>query len=220
MRCARRTLLLAGVGVVLALATGVAGANALRTGGAFPTVEEALELVFGKRAVTKETIYLTKEQRARVEELLGEELESAVARPYVAREEDGTLHGVAWFDTHEVRSKKETLMCAVDASGAILRVEVLAFQEPRDYLPRGSFYGQFVGERLDEHLVLDGDVRGVAGATITSRVTVAAARRALALHLVLFPPPEPEPGPEPPPEPRPEPLPRPEPPHDPTSNTR
>ena len=36
--------------------------------------------------------------------------------------------------------------------------------------------------------MLDGDVRNVAGATMTSRATVDAARRALALHTVLFPP--------------------------------
>ncbi|QDU84168.1 Electron transport complex subunit RsxG [Planctomycetes bacterium Pla163] len=152
------------------------------------SVAEALELAFGSSEVTKETRYLDENQRARAEELAGEELASAVARPYVARDADGALVGVAWFDTHQVRTKRETLMTAVDARGRVLRVEVLAFAEPSRYLPKATFYEQFQGEELDDELVLDGDVRNVAGATMTSRATVEAARRALALHAVLFPP--------------------------------
>ena len=152
------------------------------------TVDEALELVFGETPAVKRTHYLTEEQRAAVEDLLGEELESAVARPYVARDEDGALIGVAWFDTHRVRTKRETVMTAIDADGEVLRVEVLAFAEPKRYLLKDAFYAQFDGEALDDDLVLDGDIRGVSGATLTARATVEAARRALALHAVLFPP--------------------------------
>lgn len=153
------------------------------------TVDEALELAFGDADATKRTHYLTKEQRAAVEDALGAELDSAVARPYEVRDADGVLIGLAWFDTHRVRSKRETTMTAVDACGEVRRVEVLAFAEPKRYLPKRSFYAQFDGEALDDDLVLDGDVRNVAGATLTSRATIDAARRALALQGVLYPPP-------------------------------
>lgn len=152
------------------------------------SVAEALELAFGSAEVEKETHYLDKIQRTRAEELAGEELSSGVARPYVARGPKGAIVGVAWFDTHQVRTKRETLMTAVDARGRVLRIEVLAFAEPSRYLPKGAFYEQFASEELDDDLVLDGDIRNVAGATMTSRATVDAARRALALHAVLFPP--------------------------------
>ena len=152
------------------------------------TVDEALELVFGETPAFKHTLYLTDEQREAVEELLGEELSSAVARPYVARTDDGELIGAAWFDTHRVRTKRETTMVAIDADGHVLRVEVLAFAEPKRYLLKRSFYEQFDGEALDDELVLDGDVRNVTGATMTARATLGAARKALALHAVLFPP--------------------------------
>lgn len=152
------------------------------------TVDEALELVFGETPAIKRTHYLTDEQRAAAEALLGEELPSAVARPYVARDEDGALIGAAWFDTHRVRTKRETTMVAIDAQGCVLRVEVLAFAEPKRYLLKRSFYAQFEGEALDEELVLDGDIRNVTGATMTARATLDATRKALALHAVIFPP--------------------------------
>lgn len=151
------------------------------------TVDEALELAFGDATAKKRTHYLTEEQRAAVEQALGEELDSAVARPWEARDAEGALVGVAWFDTHLVRTKRETTMTAVGADGLVQRVEVLAFAEPKRYLPKHAFYAQFDGERLDDELVLDGDIRNVAGATLTSRATVASARRALALHGVLYP---------------------------------
>jgi len=165
--------------------------------GDFPTADEAIALAFPDCAVAKSTIYLDDVQRAEVERRLGDALESAIARPYVARRADGSIAGVAWLDNHVVRTKRQTLMVAVDAAGAVQRIEVLAFDEPASYLPRAAFFGQFVGETLDDDLALDRDVRNVAGATMSARATIGAARRSLALHGVLFPPaPEPEPAPE------------------------
>ncbi len=171
------------------------------SGGDFPTADEAIALAFEGCTIEKSTLYLTDEQRAEVERRLGAELDGAVARPYVARDAAGVVRGAAWLDCHVVRTKKQTLMVAIDASARVLRVEVLAFDEPRNYLPRGSFFAQFEGQALDDELALDRQVRNVAGATLSARATVAAARRALALHGVLFPPAEPQP------EPKPEPVP-------------
>jgi electron transport complex protein RnfG len=175
----------------------------------FLTVDEALTLAFPGAEVTKETVYLTAEQRQRVEARLGAQLDSAVARPYVARRAptDGAppeLVGVAWFESHRVRTLQETIMFAVDPQGRVQRVEVLAFAEPAEYLPRAKWYGQFPGRVLDDELQLGRGIREVAGATLTARATVAAARRSLALQAELFPPAK-EPPPEPPPEPRPSP---------------
>jgi hypothetical protein len=181
------------------------------SGGDFPTADEAVALAFEGCTIEKSTLFLTDEQRAEVERRLGAKLEGAVARPYVARDAAGVVRGAAWLDCHVVRTKKQTLMVAIDASARVLRIEVLAFDEPRTYLPRGSFFAQFVGRELDDRLALDRDVRNVAGATLSARATVDAARRALALHEVLLPAPQPVPEPEPEPEPQPGPSPAPTP---------
>lgn len=199
------------VAACLPFAFAPATARVFGAGGDFPTADEAIALAFEGCTIEKSTLYLSDEQRAEVERRLGTELDGAVARPYVARDAAGVVRGAAWLDCHVVRTKKQTLMVAIDASARVLRVEVLAFDEPRNYLPRGSFFAQFEGQELDDELALDRDVRNVAGATLSARATVAAARRALALHGVLFPPaepqPEPKPEPTPPPAPAPEPVP-------------
>jgi len=164
----------------------VAAALAARpaAGASYLSVDEALALAFPDCAVTRGTVYLTEAQQARAAELAGEELSSAIVHPYVARRGEARC-GTAYFDTHRVRTLAETLLVAIDAGGEIVRIEVVAFAEPPEYLPRAEWYDQFDGRALDPELELRRAIRPVAGATLTARATTAAARRALALDRVL-----------------------------------
>lgn len=159
------------------------------------TLEEALALCFPGATIQRGTEYLTEEQVARVRELSREELGSAIVHPYRAVR-DGVTLGTAWVDVHRVRSLRETLLIAVGPDQRVLRVELLAFAEPREYVPRASWYGQFPGRALDDELDLRRGIRGITGATLTARATTAAVRRALALQRVLDGPP-PSAGPPP-----------------------
>ncbi len=147
------------------------------------SVEEALELAFPEAKIERESVYFSKEEKKRAAKLAKFELERGIARPYVAYR-DGELIGTAYFDNHQVRALKETLMIVVDPKGRIARIEVLAFAEPAEYMPRASWYAQFKGKRLDDKLSLKGSIKGVTGATLTARATTKAARRTLAMHQV------------------------------------
>jgi len=149
------------------------------------TVDEALKLTYPDCEFERQTVYLTDEQKKQVEKLARVDLKRGIARPYVVKKK-GKVVGTAYFDTHKVRTKRETVMIAVDARGKVLRVELLAFAEPEDYIPRGKWYGQFKGKQLDDGLNLKRDIKGVTGATMTARATLSAVRRSLALHEVLF----------------------------------
>lgn len=153
-------------------------------GKVFLTKDEALALAFEGCEVTRRTVALKAEQKSRVAELAGTKLRKSLVYAYVARK-DGELVGIAYFDVHKVRAMRETLMVVVDPNDRIARLEVLAFAEPLDYLPRGRWYAQFVGKRLDETLSLKRGIKGITGATLTARATTDAARRALAVHRVL-----------------------------------
>jgi hypothetical protein len=157
------------------------------------TQEEALRLAFPECEIEKQRAYLSEAQRKRIGDLAGTKHESSLAFAYVA-EREGVRVGTAYFDTHRVRTVKETLMIVVDAEGMIRRIEMLAFAEPREYIPRGNWYGQLLGRGLDEDLSLKRKIRGVTGASLTARATVDCARRVLALHQVLGEPAEPTPG--------------------------
>ena len=79
----------------------------------------------------------------------------------------------------------ETIMVVVDVLGKASRIEVLSFQEPEEYLPRPHWYEQFQGKILNDELSMKRGIRPVAGATLTARATTEAARRVLALHVVI-----------------------------------
>ena len=172
------------------------------------SLEDALELAFPDCELEKRTVYLDDAQRREVERRLGAKLPSAVARPYVARAkakegEVGPIVGVAWVDTHRVRTLRQTLLFAVTPEGQIRRLAVLAFLEPKEYLPKVRWFEQLLERPLDAELELGRAIRPISGATLSARATVDAARRSLALHGVLFPPPPPPPTPAPKPSPKP-----------------
>ena len=76
-------------------------------------------------------------------------------------------------------------MIVVGANASVLRVAVLSFLEPRDYLPAERWFEQFHGRRLGEGLSLKREIRGITGATLSSRAATEAVRRVLALHQIL-----------------------------------
>jgi hypothetical protein len=147
----------------------------------FLTHKEALALAFPKCKIQRTTVFLMKPQLARIAKSAHSPFTSTVVYPYVATK-DGKLVGTAYFDTHKVRTLKETLMVVVDAKGKVSRIEVLAFGEPKQYLPSKKWYAQIVGLPLSPKLKLNAGVRNMTGATLTARASVACARRVLALH--------------------------------------
>ncbi len=146
------------------------------------TIEEAVALAFPGATAVRETLFLSQEQRARVQDTSGSEITSGLATRYVARSAAGEVVGFAYLDTHVVRTLPETVMVVIDADGTVQRVEVVAFREPLEYLPRESWYGQYEDRKLDPELELKRGIRPVTGATLTARATTDAVRRVLAVH--------------------------------------
>lgn len=149
----------------------------------FLSMDEALKLAFPGCTVERKTVYLTAEQLKKAQDLADTEILSRLLNPYVSTCH-GQLGATAYFDTHKVRTLPETLMIVVEPSGKVRRLEVISFSEPEDYLPRTNWYGQFVGKSLTDALNLKKEIRGIAGATLSSRATTNAVRRVLALHQV------------------------------------
>lgn len=148
------------------------------------TVQAALQEAFPGAIVERPTVYLTAEQKEKIEVLSGQEAASGIVRPARALR-GGELAGTAYFDTHRVRTLAETLMVVVDNEGKVTSLEVLSFKEPLDYLPKEPWYRQFLGRSLDRELELSRGIHGVTGATLTARATTDAVRRVLATHQVL-----------------------------------
>ncbi len=151
----------------------------------FLSQAEALALAFGDPAsAERRTGYLTDGQVDRIRESAGSEPTSRVVVYYVGGG-DPERPVTAFFDTHLVRTFPETVMIVVEAWGAVRRVDILSFDEPEDYLPSRRWLDQFGGRELDDELSTRRGIRGVTGATLSSRAITETVRRTLALHAIL-----------------------------------
>jgi len=149
-----------------------------------PTEAEAAALAFPGCVVREETATLSAEQQQKAKEAAKVDAVPEKVVRYVATK-DGKVVGHAYVDRHTVRTHAQKLLIAVDGDGKVQRIEILAFDEPRQYRPRAAFYEQFQGKGLTDDLQPRRGIQPVAGATLTVRATVDAVRTALAIHAQL-----------------------------------
>ncbi|HYN40306.1 MAG TPA: FMN-binding protein [Thermoanaerobaculia bacterium] len=165
---------------LVALLPGAAGAAV------FETQEQALSRAFPPPArVIRTTSYLSEGQLEAARKAAQAPVDSAVVTRYAAFDTDGTLLGTIYFDAHVVRTAREVLMVVVAADRTVRSVDVLAFGEPQDYLPRGGWLKRVEGKRQEDGLFVGRALAHVTGATLTTRAIAAAVRRVLAVHSLL-----------------------------------
>jgi hypothetical protein len=153
------------------------------------TQDEALRLAFPAPAtVERRTAFLAPAQLDSARALAGPgvELDQSIVTYYVGMQ-DGKPVGVAYFDSHRVRTLNEVAMVVVAPDGAIRRIEILRFAEPPEYKATPAWLAQFGGRKLDPGLSLKGGVANLTGASLTSNAVVACSRRVLALHAFVRP---------------------------------
>ncbi len=151
----------------------------------FYSKEEAMKLAFGEdAAVEMKSLFPTDEEVARIEQLAKMKLESKLFSFYVGKKQ-GSVVGYAAIESHNVRTKPETLLVVLDPEGNLRQVVTLAFHEPPEYQPPERWFGQMTNHSLDE-LSFDKDIQGVAGATLSTRAALNSARKVLAVFQVML----------------------------------
>jgi hypothetical protein len=167
----------------------VLGVASVVQGEVFYAKDEAFRLAFPTAtAVAQTTKFLTEAQVAAAKERAGVEVSSRLFTFYTARRESEIL-GYAVIDTHVVRTLPETVLVVLTPAGAVDQVLMLAFYEPREYLPPPHWLEQFAGRDLDgRRWRLGGDLHGISGATLTARGITHGVRKALVLFDLLVRP--------------------------------
>lgn len=168
---------------MLCAAVFFAASTELRAG-RFPGADEAVRAVFPGAVAERESILLSDAESAQVAERAGQDEPRALVTRYVVRR-DNAVVGYAYLDKHLVRTLPEIILVSVDADGALQKIDVLAFQEPLEYLAPKSWLQQFTGRTVDDEIRLKKNVDGITGATLTARAVSQAARRILTVHAVL-----------------------------------
>lgn len=168
----------------LALLAVLAGASAPAGAAVLQTKEAALAAAWPGAEVEPLREYLSEEEAKRVNEAAGTPLDSRAVLAWRGLR-DGRPVGTAYLDRHLVRTLPETVLVFVSPAGAVERIEILTFDEPRDYLPPERWLAQFDGRSLEPGLRLKRDIRGITGATLSGRAVTDSVRRILAVHALL-----------------------------------
>ena len=139
------------------------------------TPEKAMSERFPGASYEKLPLYITKEERARIEKELSVKLPGRFFTFHRAKEK-GKVKGYVFFDTHSVRTKEETIAVFLNALGDVESVELISFFEPSEYSPPERWLKQFAGLKKAEPGVVM-----MTGATLTSHAVLNHVKLALDL---------------------------------------
>jgi Na+-translocating ferredoxin:NAD+ oxidoreductase RnfG subunit len=151
------------------------------------TTEEALKKLMPQNSKHREEkIELTPTQKEQVEKLLQSRVRENTYTFWIAEQEKEPM-GYAVILNVIGKEQPITFMIAVSPEGKVLGVEILAYRESQGSDVRSKrFMQQFIGKTLAEPLKLGRDVDSISGATLSSRSTVYAVKKALALVEVIY----------------------------------
>lgn len=174
--------LLAAFGLLVLKPSGSAGAVYL-------TEEEAVRQIFPEgRQFARETVTLTAEQKAGVGERVGKRIEEETYTVYRITVNDPGLP-IGYGVVLDVIGKERpiTFMIGVNPQARIIGIEVLIYRESQGSEIRSKrFMKQFIGKTVEAPLKLGRDIDGISGATLSSRSTAYAVKKALALTQVVY----------------------------------
>ncbi len=124
--------------------------------------------------------------------IVGADVKAAIARdggrfvvsPQIWRVR-GNDRNLGWFIIDEVIGKVEliTYGLALDASGTVKSIDVLAYRESHgDAIKLAAWRAQFTGKRAADPVNLDADIRNISGATLSCRHVTEGVHRLLQIY--------------------------------------
>ena len=121
---------------------------------------------------------------AEVKAAIGREAGRFAVDPRVWRVRAGE-RTIGWYIVDEVIGKVEliTYGLALDATGAILSLDVLAYRESHgDAIRLAAWRAQFAGKHASDPVRIDADIRNISGATLSCRHVTEGVRRLLLIY--------------------------------------
>ena len=170
---------------VLPVATAVV-APAPAAASVYLSVPAAQQALFPGARFTEHMLALSDVQRKAIARAAGVPGYDKLQRVWEARSGD---HRLGWFMLDRVIGKHEfiTYALALGPDGTVRGVEILEYRETYGGEIRNpNWRRQFVGKRPGSALRLDGDIKNISGATLSSRHVTDGVRRLLVTYQMLL----------------------------------
>ena len=147
---------------------------------------DAMKLHFGDDSkIEKKSLLLTSKEANAITKLAKVKLETKIYKTFRASK-DGKLLGHGILVLHKVRSKDTAVLSIIAPDGTLKTIEIVAFNEPIEYLPSKSWIEVLNNQTLSDSFTLGRDVPSITAATMSARAATNAARIALSIYEVKF----------------------------------
>jgi len=150
------------------------------------TVDTVIRSSFvGVDTIEPKQIILTKKQFSQVQSIAKASVKTKVYRYYDIQSSAKRL-GYAVLISRKVRSKKATVLYAFDNSGTLKFTEIMAFDEPPEYIPGNTWMSQLQNRDNSAILTVEKDIPTISGATLSARSITEGARVARAIYEIVL----------------------------------
>lgn len=141
---------------------------------------------FNAKSVESENIILNDAQMAQLSKTAEQKLETKLYRLYIAKNGPQTV-GYGVLMNKKVRTKTAIAVYLIGMDKKIKSIEIVAFNEPLDYLPSSTWLDVFDGKNSSNTLKLNQDIPTTTGATLSARAITDGARATLGLLELVKP---------------------------------
>ncbi len=146
--------------------------NVIKSSFSNVTLVDAKQLILTQ----KQYDYVTKSAKAAID--------TKIYRYYTIQSNNNII-GYGVLITRKVRTKKATILYTFNQNGKLVFSEIMAFDEPPEYIPNKRWMNQFSNADSSAQLTLGRDIPAISGATLSSRTISDGARIARALYNII-----------------------------------
>ncbi len=150
------------------------------------TPQEVLKNNFGNDAVIVEkNIILKKVQKQEIQKAAKTKLNSSIVRTYKVSKESQHI-AYAILLSNKIRSKNGVYLYTINSHGVLESIEVVAFNEPLEYIPSDTWKKQFANTPTTEHLNIPKNISTITGATLSARSVTESANIAMQIYNLVL----------------------------------
>ncbi len=135
--------------------------------------------------VVKKNVMLTNKQAKKIQEGAKVKLKSKIFRTFKASKAGNTL-GYGVLINRKVRSKNAVVLYIISKDSILKSIEIIAFNEPHEYIPSKKWISQFENVTTDKKLRVGRDIPTITGATMSARSLTDGSRIAFEIYNELL----------------------------------
>ncbi|MCK9454678.1 FMN-binding protein [Sulfurimonas sp.] len=142
---------------------------------------DAMKENFGnENKIEKKNILLTNAQVQNIEDSAKVKLLNKIVRVFKATK-DGKTTGHGVLINRKIRTKNGVVLYLISADSTLKGIEVVAFNEPMEYIPSDKWLSQFEDVKMQDKTKLS-SITNITGATLSAKIFIDGSKVAFAIY--------------------------------------